>query len=76
MNDDETKNVIIIGSGGREHAIASKMGESPEFTEMYNNLSEKKQRILNGELELYVGHSYENAKHNVAYARNVIGGRK
>jgi len=46
--------------------------EDPEFEEIYHNLSETKQRILGGELELYTGSSAQRAKINRDYARSVI----
>ena len=39
------------------------------FREVYDRLPEQKQRILRGELELYLGHSLERARQNIAFAR-------
>lgn len=44
---------------------------NPEFQEVYQNLSEHKKRILQGELELYIGDSLERARRNLEYARSV-----
>lgn len=46
--------------------------QDPEFTAVYYTLSNEKQRILNGELELYTGSAHTRAKDNIAYAREII----
>jgi len=42
------------------------------FKEFYNGLKENEQKILNGQLELYVGSSKEDAEKNIVYSRSVI----
>jgi adenylosuccinate lyase len=44
------------------------------FRDLYNSLPESKQKILNGELELYIGSSLEKADINIQYARQVANG--
>lgn len=46
--------------------------EEGEFAKVYHSLPEAKKRILNGEIELYLGDSKERAIANLAYARSVI----
>jgi len=48
--------------------------EDSEFSALYSRLSENKQEILSGKLELYIGHSLERAKENVANARTILVG--
>lgn len=45
----------------------------PPFAEFFTTLSEKEQRILRGELELYLGAAKEKARKNIEYARNLGG---
>ena len=47
--------------------------EDKEFMKVFKTLPGEKIRILNGELELYIGSAHERAKENVEYARKVIG---
>ncbi len=46
--------------------------EDQQFHELYDRLPDHKQRILRGELELYLGHSKELAAKNILFARNVM----
>jgi len=46
--------------------------EDLEFAELFLKLSEDKQAILNGELELYIGNSLSRAWSNLAYAKWVV----
>ena len=42
-----------------------------EFEQVYQKLHPTKQKILNGELELYIGECKDRGKANINYARNV-----
>jgi len=47
--------------------------EDEEFIKLHSEkLSDDEVAILNGELELYIGHSLERARENIKYARNFI----
>jgi len=45
--------------------------QDKEFSEFYQTLSKKKQDILNGQLEEYIGPSIQKAKENITYARTI-----
>ena len=45
--------------------------EDEEFRAVYERLSENKQKILHGQLELYIGSALERADINIKYAREV-----
>jgi len=46
--------------------------EDSEFTKVYDELPEMKKTILKGDLSWYLGSSFERAKHNREYARNIV----
>ena len=35
QNQEETMKVLVVGGGGREHAICWKLAQSPKMTELY-----------------------------------------
>jgi len=47
--------------------------QDSEFSRLYDSLSQRQRRILNGELESYTGSARERAQMNIAYAREVVG---
>jgi adenylosuccinate lyase len=46
--------------------------EDAEFQTVYDSLPDEKQRILQGELELYLGSAARRAEINIAYAKEII----
>ena len=62
--------VVSRRAKGKGKSLLDEALTDIHFKEVYDRLPEQKQRILRGELELYLGHSLERARQNIAFARS------
>lgn len=59
-------------SKSQHEAVVKTSMEDPYFREAYKTLPEKKEKILEGKLELYLGFAKERARENIEYAKSIL----
>ncbi|MCH7567969.1 MAG: hypothetical protein IIA87_00975 [Nanoarchaeota archaeon] len=68
---DFVKNISQKAKANRQKLLGVALTDE-RFKSLYETLPQEKQRILQGEMELYVGDSPERARDNITYARKVF----